>query len=113
MPYFNECYTPDELHAKYRQFSKKLHPDMGGNKSDFQDMQNEYEQRKINILFAKHDKLPDHFSCNGIYEYFRKSVKYVGVDYGHYYKFIQQFGADILIDINHINLIFVKHKTIC
>lgn len=107
--YFNNCFTPEDIHALYRYWAKRLHPDAGGSTKEFQDMQNEYESVKKSIN-SKSDQntMPNYFNENGSYEYFRRKVKYVGVYFNHYYKFVQDFGADILIDIDHVKLIFVK-----
>jgi hypothetical protein len=113
MTYFNNCYTPDELKAEYRRLVKLLHPDKGGSNADFQQMQNLYEQAEssINNSTTK-STLPEMFSVNEGYEYFRRLVRYMGIFCNHYYKFIQDLGADILIDYSHLNLIFTKRKSI-
>jgi len=109
MLHFANCYTPDELKTEYRRLAKLLHPDAGGDKAAFQELLIEYKQAKIRLDgFEKVNTMPDLFSTSGAYEYFRRPVKYGGVMYNHYYKFTQDFGADILIDIDHINLIFTK-----
>jgi len=113
MKYFNDCYTPDEVKQRYRQLARSLHPDKGGSKREFQQMQEEYDRVKITIREnRKRNTLPEYFTKNGDYEYHRKKVKYVGIYFNHYYKFVQDYGADILIDSNHRNLIFEKRKMI-
>lgn len=111
--HFPHCHTPEEIKAQYRYWSKKLHPDMGGNDADFRNMHNEYESaiRQINGNINR-NTLPEYFDKRGSYEYYFRAVKYVGVYYNHYYKFIQDFGADILIDIDHVRLIFEKRRGI-
>lgn len=111
--YFDRCYTPDELKLRYRELSKLLHPDKGGNTAQFQDMQNEYERAEKTIGDRKgRNTLPEFFAINEVYEYFRRPVRYVGVEYNHYYKFVQDLGADILIDVQHIQLIRARYKTL-
>lgn len=43
MKYFTNCKTAEELKKEYRRLAKELHPDLGGRKEDFQEMQNEFE----------------------------------------------------------------------
>lgn len=42
--YFTKCKTAEELKKAYREIVKKLHPDKGGSKEEFQAMQNEFEK---------------------------------------------------------------------
>ena len=44
MTYFRDCKTAEELKKAYREWAKKLHPDLGGNAEEFKAMQNEYEK---------------------------------------------------------------------
>lgn len=113
MSFFKDCHTIDQLKDSYRYWCKKLHPDKGGDKVEFQVMQDEYQNKKWSLsVMERVNTLPDYFHKNGNYQYFRRPVKYVGVIYNHYYKFIQDFGADILIDVNNIRLIFTIHTAI-
>jgi hypothetical protein len=41
--FFDDCYTPEELKAKYRQLSKIHHPDAGGNPDTFVELTKQYE----------------------------------------------------------------------
>ena len=43
--YFTECKSESELHIRYRELSKELHPDVGGSSSDFQEMVAEHDVR--------------------------------------------------------------------
>ena len=43
MKYFVNIQTIEELKKKYKELAKKLHPDLGGNKEEFQSMNNEYD----------------------------------------------------------------------
>lgn len=111
--YFENCFTKEELKIEYRRLSLLLHPDRGGKTAAFQQMKNEYDQRIENISNDHSGySLPHLFSTEGLYEYHRRAVKYVGIIQNHYYKVIQDFGADIHIDINHVNLIFTKRQAI-
>ena len=114
MSYFSNCYTPEELKAQYRYWAKELHPDKdGGDTQRFQSMHHEYEYAQLRVDDRRtKNTMPNYFDAKGSYEYFRRSVKFVGVYFNHYYKFIQDYGAEILIDIDHINLIFEKRKMI-
>ena len=43
MKYFRGIETIEELKKAYKELAKKLHPDLGGNKEEFQKMNNEYD----------------------------------------------------------------------
>ena len=43
MEYFKKCESLDEAKKLYWSFAKKLHPDVGGTKEAFQDLQNQFE----------------------------------------------------------------------
>lgn len=108
---FNNCHTLEELTAKYRFYAKKMHPDMGGNHGDFVQMQNQYNERKHYInANCSQNTLPELFRRGVEYSYHFKVCKFVGIIWNHYYKFEQAFGADILIDIDNISLIFIKRN---
>ena len=92
---------------------KLLHPDKGGNKAQFQEMQNEYDSAKKRVSSQQHfNTIPQYYDTSSAYEYLRRPVTYTGVIYNHYYRFTQAFGADILIDTEHLYLIKQVHKTI-
>ena len=44
MTYFKNCKTAEELKKAYREWAKRLHPDLGGNAEEFKVMQAEYER---------------------------------------------------------------------
>ena len=41
--YFYDCLNKEEAKSKYRKLAKELHPDHGGTKEKFQDLQKQYE----------------------------------------------------------------------
>lgn len=43
MIYFKNCFTAEDVKKTYYEWTKKLHPDNGGNASDFITMRNEYK----------------------------------------------------------------------
>ena len=44
LKYFIGVETIEELKKKYKELAKKLHPDLGGTKEEFQSMNNEYDK---------------------------------------------------------------------
>ncbi len=109
--YFIDCHTPEDLKDSYRYWAKKLHPDKGGSEVDFRTMHEEYERTLTGIENIK-STLPELFDLDEQYEYYFRKVNYAGTYYGYYYKFTQDIGADILIDVDHIKLIFKTSKKI-
>ncbi len=51
--YFDKGLTAEQLHERYKQLAKKLHPDAGGTNEEFSAMQEEYEQRLNDLLDEK------------------------------------------------------------
>ena len=56
MKYFANVHNADELRKAYRAHVITMHPDRGGNKEAFQEMQNEYEQAARNLDGTKQNK---------------------------------------------------------
>lgn len=80
--YFDNCHTPEQLKAQHNYWAMKLHPDKGGDPAQFRTMRSEYESLKYTISSKQNrHTLPDIFSVNGNYEYYRRVVKYVGTHY--------------------------------
>lgn len=106
MPYhFANCYTTEEVKARYKTLAKTLHPDKGGTKEDFQELQNQYEQILESV--KRQPALPVLYKVGEVYVYSRCDVVYYGCD-NHYYKFHKHKGADIWIDSLHTHLIKYK-----
>lgn len=61
--YFKDVNTLKELRKKYRDLLKKHHPDNGGNVSDMQEINAEYE-KLFKILKGKHEKSSDNKENN-------------------------------------------------
>ncbi len=51
--YFENIDNKIDLKAKFKELSKKLHPDVGGSDAEFQKMQQEYEQKLKNLTSKK------------------------------------------------------------
>ena len=47
--YFDDCNTIEECKARYKELAKKLHPDMGGSKEEFQRLFDEYTEAMADI----------------------------------------------------------------
>ena len=84
--YFNQCKTAESLKKAYRDIVKKLHPDKGGKKEDFQNMQAEYSaawERLKDIHQDKdgkeYTKATDETACEFM-EIIEKLIKLDGVE---------------------------------
>lgn len=51
--WFENCETIEECREEYKKLAKQLHPDIGGNKEDFQRLGEEYE-KKLRELQEEH-----------------------------------------------------------
>ena len=56
LKYFRGVETLEELKKKYKELAKKLHPDLGGDKEEFQAMNNEYDLLFKNLKNKKANK---------------------------------------------------------
>ena len=107
--YFQTCFTTEEVKARYRQLAMKLHPDKGGNEADFRELNQQYEHFVLKV--AQAPDLPDIFSVDKDYEYFRSKIIYKARN-NHWYIFDRPSGAAVYIDSGHTNLIWEKSRTI-
>ena len=47
--YFDDCDTIEECKSKYKELAKKMHPDVGGTKEEFQQLFDEYTDRLVDM----------------------------------------------------------------
>lgn len=104
--YFSSCHTADECRSLYKELAKKLHPDKGGNASDFQKMQGEYEKRLAELIEGTR--------TNSI-EYKRlvtALIEILKVTNPEYYNLVKIFGNHPKVEmINElVSTLFPKHK---
>lgn len=84
--YFSGINNLDELKKAFLKLAKRLHPDNGGNASDFQEMKNEF------------DKLVKHFEMFGKYADDNETSENNSFDFGLYADIISKLaGLDGLI----------------
>ena len=43
--YFTDCTDKEQVRQRYKKLAKELHPDVGGDEKEFQEMKRQYEQR--------------------------------------------------------------------
>jgi hypothetical protein len=104
--YFSACHTADECRSRYRELAKQLHPDKGGNASDFQRMQEEYEKRLAELIKGTR--------TNSI-EYNRlvtALLEILKITKPEYYQFVKVFGnhptAGMISEL--VSMLFPKQK---
>lgn len=66
--YFKDCKTENETRTLYVQLAKILHPDIGGNTRDFQELQNQYEA-KLKSLHGSYNSADDAKEGKRKYQY--------------------------------------------
>ena len=84
MKYFVNIQTIEELKKKYKELAKKLHPDLGGTKEEFQELNNEYDllfkelkaNKKSNKANIKDDKFKD--IINELIKYNELTIEIIG-----------------------------------
>lgn len=83
LKYFRGVETIEELKKKYKELAKKLHPDLGGSKEEFQSMNNEYDMLfkdlKLNNK-EKNNKDNDNFKdiINELIKYNELTIEIIG-----------------------------------
>ena len=68
MKYFNNVETLEELRKQYKELLKKYHPDNGGNVSDMQEVNAEYDEL-FKVLKNKHESKTENGSKTNAYKY--------------------------------------------
>lgn len=105
---FHGYYTAEDIKGRYRQLAKEYHPDKpGGSKEKFQYLQKEYEE--VLQRAEREVILPALYKPDGIYEYFKKKVRYRTRD-THWYWFDIIGGCNLRVDKDHIYLIKEEYK---
>lgn len=104
--YFSNCHTAEECKARYRELSKKLHPDKGGSSSDFQQMQEEYEARLRELLGGSR---PNSIEYGKLVKHLLDILKITKPDY---YELVQLFGKNPTVTLvsQLIGELAPKHK---
>jgi len=100
---FTNCLTPDEVRTQYRKYAKTAHPDKGGSGEAFRELTNQYESRLEHV--KRFQPIPEYYTENGKYSYFRKPCKYVKRCTA-YYHFLTAGGGWLLITTKQMNLIY-------
>jgi len=73
--YLDNCKTIEELKAGYRTWTKKLHPDLGGDTESMKILNNEYDEL-FNVLKNKHNATHDEkHQCTETPEEFRDIIE--------------------------------------
>lgn len=82
LKYFIGVETLEELKKKYKELAKKLHPDLGGNKEKFQELNNEYDllfkdlKNKSNKTNKDNDKFKN--IINELIKYNELTIEIIG-----------------------------------
>lgn len=82
MKYFVNINTLEELKKKYKELAKKLHPDLGGSKEEFQELNNEYDlllknlKNKSNKTNTNNDKFKN--IINELIKYNELTIEIIG-----------------------------------
>ena len=80
--YFVNINTIEELKKKYKELAKKLHPDLGGSKEEFQSMNNEYDKlfkslkNNVKNNIKDNDKFKD--IINDLIKYNELTIEIIG-----------------------------------
>ena len=82
LKYFIGVETIEELKKKYKELAKKHHPDLGGNKEKFQEINNEYDKLLENLKSNKkaNTKDNDNFKdiINELIKYNELTIEIIG-----------------------------------
>lgn len=82
MKYFSEGLTQEELKKTYREKAKELHPDRGGNETDFKILQMEYTlyQNKLNIGETEESKENNYQEMEAFRKIINRLINYTDIE---------------------------------
>ena len=76
LKYFEGVETLEELKKVYKELAKKLHPDLGGNKEKFQEMNNEYDMLFKDLKNKKANKKANNKDDDKFKDIINELIKY-------------------------------------
>lgn len=76
LKYFKGVNTIEELKKVYKELAKQLHPDLGGNKEEFQSMNNEYDKLLESLKANKKANTKDNKDNDNFKDIINELIKY-------------------------------------
>lgn len=102
--YFNHCKTADEAKREYRRLAMEMHPDKGGSKESFQELNKQYTQFLQNLHGRDEGRKEAEYDINDIL----KNLFINDLQFNEFMKQVLGFDPQMKRDLERMSRFFRK-----